>query len=51
MKKLYLNQKTYLNKNSLYEFILNMRYSSNTINVLFKYIFKRKYYFGITKYS
>ena len=25
MKKLYLNQKTYLNKNSLYEFILNMR--------------------------
>ena len=25
MKKLYLNQKTYLNKNSLYDFILNMR--------------------------
>ena len=25
MKKLYLNQKTYLNKNSLYEYILDMR--------------------------
>ena len=25
MKKLYLNQKTYLNKNSLYDYILNMR--------------------------